>query len=134
MSTPILTVKDLGKRYGERVIFEGLTFGLLKGAHIGLIGRNGQGKSTMLKVLAGEEKPSDGVVVPSRGLTIGYVGQEPRLNPDKDVRGNVEEAVQEVHDLLKKFDEINEKLGTDLTPEEMEETLEEQSKLQGEPD
>jgi energy-dependent translational throttle protein EttA len=134
MSTPILTVKDLGKRYGERVIFEGLTFGLLKGAHIGLIGRNGQGKSTMLKVLAGEEKPSDGVVVPSKGLTIGYVGQEPRLDPTKNVRQNVEEAVQEIHDLLKKFDEINEKLGTDLSPEEMEETLEEQTKIQAELD
>jgi ATP-binding cassette ChvD family protein len=134
MSTPILTVKDLGKRYGERIIFEGLTFGLLKGAHIGLIGRNGQGKSTMLKVLAGEETPSDGVVVPSKGLTIGYVGQEPRLDPKKDVRGNVEEAVQEIHDLLKKFDEVNEKLGTDLSPEEMEETLEEQAKLQAELD
>ena len=134
MSTPILTVKDLGKRYGERVIFEGLTFGLLPGAHIGLIGRNGQGKSTMLKVLAGEEKPSDGVVVPSKGLTIGYVGQEPRLDPKKNVRGNVEEAVQEIHDLLAKFDAVNEKLGTDLTPEQMEETLEEQAKLQAELD
>jgi ATP-binding cassette ChvD family protein len=134
MSTPILTVKDLGKRYGERVIFEGLTFGLLPGAHIGLIGRNGQGKSTMLKVLAGEEKPSDGVVVPSKGLTIGYVGQEPQLDPKKNVRGNVEEAVKEIHDLLAKFDAVNEKLGTDLTPEQMEETLEEQAKLQAELD
>jgi ATP-binding cassette ChvD family protein len=131
---PILTVKDLGKRYGERVLFEGLTFGLLKGAHIGLIGRNGQGKSTLLKVLAGEEKPSDGVVVPNKGLTIGFVGQEPKLDPTKDVRGNVEEAVQEVHDLLKKFDEVNEKLGTTLTDDEMNETLEEQARIQAELD
>src|SRR5581483_242626 len=82
----------------------------------------------------GEEKPSDGVVVPSKGLTIGYVGQEPRLDPKKNVRQNVEEAVSEIHDLLKKFDEVNEKLGTDLTPEQMEETLEEQAKLQAELD
>ncbi|MBI3724454.1 ABC-F family ATP-binding cassette domain-containing protein, partial [bacterium] len=78
---PILTVKDLGKRYGDREILGGLTFGLLQGAHIGLIGRNGQGKSTMLKLLAGVEKPSDGVIVPRPGLTIGYVGQEPQLDP-----------------------------------------------------
>ncbi|HZV00074.1 MAG TPA: energy-dependent translational throttle protein EttA [Planctomycetota bacterium] len=132
--TPILTVKDLGKRYGERIIFEGLTFGLLPGAHIGLIGRNGQGKSTMLKVLAGEEKPTDGVVVPSKGLTIGYVGQEPRLDPNKNVRGNVEEGIQEIKDLLAKFDAVNEKLGTELSDEEMNETLEEQAKLQAELD
>src|SRR5205814_6942522 len=115
-------------------IFEGLTFGLLPGAHIGLIGRNGQGKSTMLKVLAGEEKPSDGVVVPNKGLTVGYLGQEPRLDPKKTVREEVEDAVSETKDILKKFDEINEKLGTDLSAEEMEAALEEQSKIQSDLD
>ena len=78
---PIMTVKDLGHEYGDRVIFSDLTFGLLWGAKIGIIGRNGQGKSTMLKVLGLQEKPSYGTIVPKKGLTVGYVGQEPKLDP-----------------------------------------------------
>ena len=131
---PIYTINSLVRRFGDREVLKGLTFSLYPGDRIGVIGVNGSGKSTLMKILAGEDKEFEGICAPSRDLTIGIVGQEPQLDPTKTVRENIEEGVAHVHALLKRFDEINEKLGTDLSPDEMNEVIEEQAKVQSELD
>ena len=95
-----------------------------------MLGLNGAGKSTLLKIMAGVESNFIGEAFLGQGVSVGYLAQEPQLNPDKDVRGNVEEGVAEIKALLDKYDAANAKLGEDLSPEEMEKTLEEQSRLQ----
>jgi ATP-binding cassette ChvD family protein len=131
---PIYTINDLHRRFGDREVLRGLTFSLYPGDRIGVIGVNGSGKSTLMKILAGEDKDFEGVCVPSKDLTIGIVGQEPQLSPEKTVRENIEEGVAHVHDLLKRYDAINEKLGTDIDADEMTKLLEEQSEVQTELD
>jgi ATP-binding cassette ChvD family protein len=131
---PIYTINDLRRRFGDREVLKGLTFSLYPGDRIGVIGVNGSGKSTLMKILAGEDKDFEGVCVPSKELTIGIVGQEPQLDPKKTVKENIEEGVAHVHALLKRFDAINEELGTDISPEKMNELLEEQAQVQSELD
>ena len=77
------------------------------GAKIGVLGRNGSGKSTLLRIMAGIDKDFDGEAALTDGFTVGYLPQEPQLNPDKDVCGNVEEAVAPTRALLDRYDEIN---------------------------
>ena len=81
------------------------------GAKIGVLGRNGSGKSTLLRIMAGMDKEFDGEAQLTDGFTVGYLPQEPQLNPDKDVCGNVEEAVAGRGRMLDRYDEINAKLG-----------------------
>src|SRR5690606_9159981 len=88
------------------------------------------GKSSLLKIMAGEDPHFIGEAFPAPGIKIGYLPQEPRLDPAKTVLGNVEEGVQPIRDLLNRYDELNMKLGEDLSAEEMEKVLEEQGRLQ----
>jgi sulfate-transporting ATPase len=127
----VYVMKGLGKVYPpDSQVLKDIWLSFLPGAKIGVLGLNGAGKSTLLKIMAGVEQNYIGEAFVGQGVSVGYLAQEPQLNPAKDVRGNVEEGVAEIKTLLDKYDAANAKLGEDLSPEEMEKTLEEQSKLQ----
>ena len=120
----------VGKYYDKKPIIKDIYLSYFYGAKIGVIGLNGSGKSTLLRILAGEDKEFVGQTVISPGYTIGYVEQEPRLDESKTVREIVEQGVQEVVDLLKEYDEINEKFAEPMTDDEMTALLERQGSVQ----
>jgi energy-dependent translational throttle protein EttA len=127
----IYTMKGLGKVHQpDTKVLEDIWLSFYFGAKIGVLGLNGAGKSSLLKIMAGEDTSFLGESFPASGISIGFLHQEPRLDSAKDVRGNVEEGVAPVKALLTRYDEINAKLGEDLSPEEMDKVLEEQSKIQ----
>jgi energy-dependent translational throttle protein EttA len=127
----IYTMKGLGKVHPpDSVVLKDIWLSFLPGAKIGVLGLNGAGKSSLLKIMAGEDTEFIGEAFPADGITVGFLPQEPRLNPDKDVKGNVEEGVAATKALLDRYDELNMKLGEDLTPEQMDKVLEEQGRLQ----
>src|SRR5207244_2206443 len=114
----------------NKEVLKGIYLSFFPGAKIGVIGSNGSGKSTLLRIMAGVDKDFFGEAKPADGITIGYLSQEPQLDPNKTVLGNVEEAVGHIKKLLVRFDEVNMRLGEDLSPAEMEKLLDEQGKLQ----
>ena len=127
----IYTMKGLGKVHPpDAVVLKDIWLSFLPGAKIGVLGLNGAGKSSLLKIMAGEDTEFIGEAYPADGITVGFLQQEPRLNPDKTVKANVEEGVAEVKTLLDRYDELNMKLGEDLSPEAMDKLLEEQGRLQ----
>ena len=127
----VYVMKDLRKLYPpNREVLRGIWLSFLPGAKIGVLGVNGSGKSTLLRIMAGIDHEYLGEAWPAEGATVGWLPQEPVLDPTKDVRGNVEEAVAETRALLAAFDDVNMKLGEDLTAEEMDAVLEEQGRLQ----
>jgi ATP-binding cassette ChvD family protein len=127
----IYTMKGLGKVHPpDSVVLKDIWLSFLPGAKIGVLGLNGAGKSSVLRIMAGEDTEFIGEAFPADGITVGFLPQEPRLNPDKDVKGNVEEGVAATKALLDRYDELNMKLGEDLTPEQMDKVLEEQGRLQ----
>jgi len=127
----IFTMKGLGKVYPpDQAVLKDIWLSFLPGAKIGVLGLNGAGKSTILKVMAGIEKEFIGEAYPADGVSIGFLPQEPRLDPSKDVLGNVEEGVAATRALLTRYDELNAKLGEELDADAMEKVLEELGKLQ----
>src|SRR3954471_7364690 len=127
----IYTMKGLGKVHPpDARVLEDIWLSFLPGAKIGVLGLNGAGKSSLLKIMAGEDTSFLGEAFPADGISGGFLHQEPRLHASKDVLGNVEEGVAETKALLARYDEVNEKLGQDLSPEEMEKVLDEQSRIQ----
>src|SRR3982751_650720 len=126
----IFTIENLSKAYGKKEVLKGIWLSFFPGAKIGVLGGNGAGKSTLLRIMAGVEKDFHGTARPAAGVTIGYVPQEPTLDPALDVRGNVEQAVAATRALLQRYDEINARLGEPLGPEEMEQLLDEQATVQ----
>ncbi|MFM8533010.1 MAG: ATP-binding cassette domain-containing protein, partial [Acidimicrobiia bacterium] len=127
----VYVMKGLGKVYPpDSQVLKDIWLSFLPGAKIGVLGLNGAGKSTLLKIMAGVEESYIGEAFLGQGVSVGYLAQEPQLNPDKDVRGNVEEGVAEIKAILDKYDAINMKLGEEMSDEEMTKTLEEQSRLQ----
>jgi len=127
----IFTMKDLRKIVPpKREILKGIWLSFYPGAKIGVLGSNGAGKSTLLRIMAGVDQDFLGEARPADGVRIGYLPQEPRLDPAKDVRGNVEEGVGEVRGLLTRFDEINARLGEPIDADEMDKLLEEQARVQ----
>jgi len=127
----IFTMKGLGKVYPpDRQVLKDIWLSFLPGAKIGVLGLNGSGKSTLLRVMAGEETSFLGEALPAAGISVGFLPQEPRLDPAKDVLGNVEEGVAGTRALLTRYDEVNARFGEELTPEELDALLEEQGKLQ----
>ena len=127
----IFVMKDLKKIVPpKREILKGIWLSFYPGAKIGVIGGNGAGKSTLLRIMAGVDKEFLGEAWPADGVRVGYLPQEPQLDPAKDVRGNVEDGVGEVRSLLTRFDEINARLGEPLGDDEMEKVLAEQSRVQ----
>jgi ATP-binding cassette ChvD family protein len=126
----IYQIQGLTKKHGPREVLKEIWLSFYPGAKIGVLGRNGAGKSTLLRIMAGWDKDFDGEAKLTDGFSVGYVPQEPALNPDKDVWGNVQEAVAGTRALLDRFDAINAKLGEPLAPEAMEKLLDEQARVQ----
>src|SRR5215218_1019866 len=108
----IFTIQDLRRVVPpSREILKGIYLSFYPGAKIGVLGGNGSGKSTLLRIMAGVDTDFLGTARPAPGTSIGYVPQEPTLDPSLDVRGNVEQAVAPVRALLSRFDAINARLG-----------------------
>src|SRR6266849_2048936 len=127
----IYTMKGLGKVHPpDARVLEDIWLSFYFGAKIGVLGLNGAGKSSLLKIMSGEDQTFLGEAFPAEGISIGFLHQEPRLDPAKTVLGNVEEGVAETKALLARYDDVNAKLAEDLSPEEMEKVLDEQSKIQ----
>jgi sulfate-transporting ATPase len=127
----IYTMKGLGKIHQpDTQVLRDIWLSFYPGAKIGVLGMNGAGKSSLLKIMAGEDPHFTGEAFPSPGIKVGFLHQEPKLNATKTVQGNVEEGVQAIRDLLNRYDELNLKLCEDLPPDEMEKVLEEQGKVQ----
>jgi len=127
----IFTMKDLRKVVPpKREILKGIWLSFYYGAKIGVLGANGAGKSSLLRIMAGEDQEFIGEAFPADGITVGFLPQEPRLDSTKDVKGNVEEGVADIKALLDRYDELNMKLGEDMSPEAMDKLLEEQGRLQ----
>ncbi len=127
----VYTTKGLGKIYSsDRVVLKDISLSFLPGAKIGVLGPNGAGKSTLLRIMAGEIEDIIGEARPAERITVGYLPQEPKLDPSKTVLGNVREGVSELKALLDRYDEINAKIGDGLGINEMDEVLAEQGRLQ----
>src|SRR5207244_11650952 len=108
MSDYVFTMIRASKFYGpERKVLDDITLAFLPGAKIGVLGPNGAGKSTLLRIMAGVEEPSSGHADLAPGATVGFLPQEPDLDPAKDVRGNVEDGVRALRDLLDRFNAIS---------------------------
>ncbi len=114
----------------KREILKDISLSFFPGAKIGVLGLNGAGKSSLLRIMAGVDQEFEGEARPQPGIHVGYLEQEPQLNPDKDVKGNVEEGVAETKALLTRFDEISMKFSEPLDDDEMNKLLEEQAELQ----
>jgi ATP-binding cassette ChvD family protein len=126
----IFTIENLSKAHGKKDVLKGIWLAFYPGAKIGVLGGNGAGKSSLLRIMAGVDKDFLGSARPAPGISIGYLPQEPTLDPNKTVLGNVEEAVEPVRALLSRFDEINTRLGEGPDADEMDALLEEQAKVQ----
>ena len=114
----------------KREILKDISLSFFPGAKIGVLGLNGSGKSTLLRIMAGIDTDHHGEARAQSGIRVGYLPQEPELNPDKDVRGNVEEGVGEVMTLLARFDEVSAQFAEPMSDEEMDKLLVEQGKIQ----
>jgi len=127
----IFTMKDLRKVYpGGKEVLGGIHLQFFPGAKIGVLGANGAGKSTLLKIMAGADKEFIGEAWAAEGVKIGYLPQEPTLDETKDVKGNIEIAVSDMVQTLKRFEEVSMKFGEVSSDDEMNALLEEQGKLQ----
>jgi energy-dependent translational throttle protein EttA len=127
----IYVMKGLGKVHPpDHVVLKDIWLSFLPSAKIGVLGLNGAGKSSLLKIMAGQDTEFLGEAFLAQGSTAGYLPQEPTLDPSKTVREIVDEGVAATRALLVRFDEINAKFGEDLSPEEMDKVLEEQGKVQ----
>jgi ATP-binding cassette ChvD family protein len=127
----IYTMKGLGRVHTpDTRVLEDIWLSFLPGAKIGVLGSNGAGKSSLLRIMAGDDHDYLGEAFPAEGITVGFLPQEPVLDPKKTVLGNVEEGVAPIRALLTRYDEANARLGEDLSPEEMEKVLDEQSRIQ----
>jgi ATP-binding cassette ChvD family protein len=127
----IFTMKDLRKVTPQgKEILKGIWLSFYPGAKIGVLGSNGAGKSTLLRIMAGLDKDFGGEAFPAEGTKIGFLSQEPQLDPKKDVRQHVEEAVAPLRALLTRFEELSMKLGEDLPEAEMDKVIAEQGRVQ----
>ena len=126
----IYTMEDLHKFHDKKEVLKGIWLSFYPGAKIGVLGGNGAGKSTLLRIMAGVDKDFDGTARPYSKASIGYVPQEPQLDPEKSVLENLEEVVAPTRNLLNRFNAINDQLATELTEEQMNTLLEELTSVQ----
>ncbi len=110
MAQYVFQMRKVRKAHGDKVVLDDVTLSFLPGAKIGVVGPNGAGKSSLLKIMAGFDQPSNGDATLSPGFTVGMLAQEPPLDETKDVRGNVEDGVREIREVLARYEEINEKM------------------------
>ncbi len=120
----------VSKNYNNKPIIKDISLSYYYGAKIGVLGLNGSGKTTLLRIMAGEDKEFNGEVVLSQGYSIGYLEQEPKLDDDLTVRGIVEQGLQDIVDLLKEYDEINESFGNPMSDDEMDKLIQRQGAVQ----
>src|SRR5512142_2984338 len=114
----IYTTYRLARHYPpDRTVLEDIWLSFYPGAKIGVIGPNGAGKSTLLRIMAGVDTEFLGEASPAEGIKIGYLSQEPQLDPGKTVRENIEEALADVRALLTRFEEITARFGEEMSPE-----------------
>ena len=131
----IYTMKNLRMVYPPaREVLKGIWLSFLPGAKIGVLGGNGAGKSTLLRIMAGIEQGFQGEAASAKGVKVGFLPQEPLLDPERDVLGNIEMGVAETRGLLRRFDELNLKLGESLSADEMERVMEEHARVMAEID
>ncbi|MGH3774908.1 MAG: energy-dependent translational throttle protein EttA [Pseudonocardiaceae bacterium] len=121
MAEFIYTMKQVRKAHGDKVILDGVTLAFYPGAKIGVVGPNGAGKSSVLKIMAGLDLPNNGEAFLAPGATVGILEQEPTLNEDETVLGNVQEGLGDIKAKFDRFNEIAEKMATDYSDELMEE-------------
>ncbi len=127
----IFSLHRCGKIYpGKKQVLKDISLSFFYGAKIGILGLNGSGKSTLLRIIAGIDKDFQGELTIAKGYDVGYLEQEPQLDPNKTVRDIVQEGAQETVDLLKEFDEVNAKFAEEMSEDEMNKLLEKQAKLQ----
>ncbi|MCD6734802.1 MAG: energy-dependent translational throttle protein EttA [Burkholderiaceae bacterium] len=132
MAQYVYTMNRVGKIVPpKRVILKDISLSFFPGAKIGVLGLNGSGKSTLLRIMAGVDREYEGEATPMPGLRVGYLPQEPQLDPAKDVRGNVEEGLGPIAALLEEFNEISERFAEPMDDDEMNRLLERQGELQG---
>ena len=127
----IFSMNGVGKvlPHNNKVILKDIYLSFFYGAKIGIIGLNGSGKSTLMKIIAGAETAYQGEVVWSPGYSVGYLEQEPQMDPDKTVIEVVQEGVQEVMDLLKEYEEVSMKFAEPMSDDEMAALIERQGEL-----
>ncbi len=127
----IYVMQHLTKSYpGGRDVLSDITLAFLPGAKIGVLGLNGAGKSTLLKIMAGLDTEFRGEAWAAEGVRVGFLEQEPQLDPTKDVAGNVAEGVAELRDLLQRFEDVNMRFAEELDADEMDAVIAEQAELQ----
>src|SRR2546425_5978559 len=126
----IYSMVGVSRYFDKKAVLKDIYLSYFYGAKIGVIGLNGSGKSTLLRILAGVDQDFQGKTAVSPGFTIGFLEQEPQLDPAKTVREIVEEGVQPIVALLREFDEINAKFADPMSDEEMSDLLEKQGKVQ----
>ena len=131
MAQYIYTMNGVGKVVPpKREILKDISLSFFPGAKIGVLGLNGSGKSSLLKIMAGLDKDINGEARPQAGIKVGFLPQEPDLDPKKDVRGNVEAGLGDAMALLERFNDISMKFAEPMSDDEMNTLLEEQGKLQ----
>jgi energy-dependent translational throttle protein EttA len=127
----IYTMKGVGKVHPpDKIVLRDIWLSFYFGAKIGVLGANGAGKSSLLRIMAGEDTEHLGEATPAPGIRVGFFSQEPRLDPAKDVRGNIEEGLSHIRDLITRFEEISARFSEPMEPEEMDKLLEEQGRVQ----
>src|SRR5215212_3232547 len=126
----IYSMVGVSRHYDKRAVLKDIYLSYFYGAKIGVIGLNGSGKSSLLRIIAGADKGFTGETVPSPGYTVGYLEQEPQLDESKTVRETIEVAVSETVALLKEFDEINARFGEEMSDDRMNKLLERQGEVQ----
>lgn len=126
----IYEIADLTKKHGTREVLKNIWLSFYPGAKIGVLGRNGSGKSTLLKIMAGLDTEFDGTAKLHDGFTCGYLSQEPQLNPEKDVWGNVEEAVADRREMLDQFNALTAKCAEPLDDDQMQKVYDQMGRLQ----
>ena len=127
----VFVMQNLTKVFpGGKELFKGITLSFLPGAKIGVLGVNGAGKSTLLKIMAGVDKEFNGEAWAADGVKVGYLEQEPQLDPKKNVMENIMDGLGETRDLLKRFEEVSMRFGEEMTDDEMNDLINEQAELQ----
>ena len=127
----VFVMQNLTKVFpGGKELFKGITLSFLPGAKIGVLGVNGAGKSTLLKIMAGVDKEFNGEAWAAEGVKVGYLVQEPQLDPSKNVMENIMDGLGETRDLLKKYEEVSAKFAQEMSDDEMNALIEEQAELQ----
>ena len=126
----VFNLTHLSKQYDNKTVLDDITLAFFFGAKIGVIGGNGAGKSSLLKIIAGLDKDYHGECIVAPGIRVGYLSQEPQLDESKDVAGNVADGAAAAQAILDRYDELCGKLGEDMSPEESEKVNNELGRLQ----